>query len=207
MNSILKYTALVLLCGLFLLPSLSNAQEKSDPKKQETPKAQTDVSNSDETEFEFPDVEGWTKSVKRYDPSTGLGEMANYDSEEGGRVTVYYYTGGRELIPNDLTSNILKEEMTNAKIGILQLGEMGVYQNIKEAKNDTVTVGGKAGKIKALHSLLYFTAGENDLVSEIFIFPYKNNFVKIRASRPKEKEKNNKTFEAFLSEIDTYFSK
>jgi hypothetical protein len=45
------------------------------------------------------------------------------------------------------------------------------------------------------------------LVSEIYLFGYKNNFVKIRASRPKEGETQNKAFAGLLAELDAHFSK
>lgn len=202
MNLKIRYIFLALFIGLFLMQAGVFAQDTigGDPPKA-AKKDKTDTSK-----FEFPDVEGWEKNISRNDPASGLGDFANYDSKDGGRVTIYFYDAGIEKIPDDLTSRTLKDEMQNAKLGILQLGEMGVYKNIKEAKSDTIMLGGSSGKVKALHSLLYFTAGENDLVSEIFLLPYKNNFLKIRASRPKDQEKN-KTFEKFMSEIDAYFSK
>ena len=38
--------------------------------------------------FTFPEVEGWTNSEVMKTP---VGDMVNYDSEEGGRVTLYFY--------------------------------------------------------------------------------------------------------------------
>lgn len=204
MKTILKYFLLTFLCGLFFLQADVNAQDDAGGRPAEAPKkTTTEKSETNDSDFEFPDIAGWKKSVSSFGGS--LGDMANYDSVEGGRVTLYFYDGGRNLIPDDLTSKILKDEMLNAKAGILQFGERGLYQNIREVKNDTVTLGGKSGKVKALYAQFYFSASGNDLVSEIFLFPFKNNFLKIRASRPKEIEKS-VVFQAFLAEVDAYFS-
>ena len=199
MKSILKYSSLAVLFGLLLLHSAINAQDKSAQGNEPV------ASKSDNLKFTFPEVEGWTSSEVM---NTPVGDMVNYDSEEGGRITLYFYEGVLKEIPDNKRENILMDEMTGAKLGILQLGEMGIYKNIKEAiKDETVMLGGKSGKVKSLHSLLYFSASDEDIVSEIYVFSYNDHLFKIRASRAKSKEKDNRALEKFLTHLDMLYSK
>lgn len=203
MNSIYKCAFLTILCCVFFLNISVNAQDTSGGEPQKSSKS--DVSKTDDSKFEFPEVEGWKNGEVI---NTPVGDMMNYDSEEGGRVTLYFYDGVLKGMPNNEREEIIKEELIRAKLGILQLGEMGIYKNIKEAKKDeTVMLGGKSGKVKSLHSLLYFSTKDDDLVSEIYVFSYKDHLFKIRASRSKTKENNNKALEKFFSELDSRFSK
>jgi hypothetical protein len=202
MNSIYKYAFLTVFGCLLFFQAGAFAQDKTggEPQKSST----SGVSKTDNSKFEFPEIEGWKNGEVIKTP---VGDMMNYDSEEGGRVTLYFYDGVLKGMPDNERAEIIKDEMTGAKIGILQLGEMGIYQNIKEAvKDETVMLGGKTGKVKSLHSLLYFSTKDDDLVSEIYLFSYKDHLFKIRASRSKTKE-NNKALEKFFSELDTRFSK
>ncbi len=202
MKSIIKYTFLSLLFGLIIFQNGITAQDKSGQSGAPAPSNKTETNTA---KFEFPQVEGWESGDVTKMPSA---DLVNYDSEEGGRVTLYFYDSALKGIANDKRAEIFKEELQRAKIGILQMGELGMYQNIKESvKEQTVALGGKSGKVSALHSLLYFSAGDNDLVSEIFIFSHKDHLFKIRASRPKDKEKDNKALEKFLSHLDAVFSK
>lgn len=199
MKSKIKYPVLAILLGLLFFQIGVDAQDKSAQSGETAPP------KSDNVKFTFPEVEGWTNSEVLKTP---VGDMVNYDSEEGGRVTLYFFDGMLKDLPTKNRENIMKDELTNAKLGILQLGEMGIYKNIKEAiKEETVMLGGKSGKVKSLHSLLYFNARDTDLVSEIYVFSYKDHLFKIRASRAKSKEKDNKALENFLSQLDTQFSK
>lgn len=202
MKSTFKYTFLTLLCGLFIFQNGISAQDKSGQSGAPAPSKKTETNTA---KFEFPQIEGWENGDVTKIQSA---ELVNYDSEEGGRVTLYFYDSALKGIANDKRTEVFKEEMQRAKFGILQMGELGMYQNIKEAvKEQNAALGGKSGKVPALHSLLYFSKEENDLVSEIFIFSYRDHLFKIRASRPKEKEKDNKALEKFLSELDKLFSK
>ncbi|MGI9055498.1 MAG: hypothetical protein ACR2F2_06815 [Pyrinomonadaceae bacterium] len=199
MKSVFKYPVLAIIFGLLLFQSGVNAQDKSAPG------GEPESAKSDSSEFPFPKVEGWKNGEVVKTPA---GDLVNYDSEAGGRVTLYFYDGILKGMADKNRQNVMKDEMRNAKLGILQLGEMGIYKNIKEEiKDETVMLGGKAGKVKSQHSLLYFSARDEDLVSEIYVFSYKDHLFKIRASRSKTKENDNKALEKFFSELDTRFSK
>ncbi|MDQ3798753.1 MAG: hypothetical protein M3384_04830, partial [Acidobacteriota bacterium] len=145
--------------------------------------------------------------IQKY-PVEELGFSVNYESEEGGRVTIYVYNGGKKNIPDDISDKIIKNELNSVKNEIRRVAEMGYYQNLKEVKNDTVTLGGAGGKVKALRTAYNLSAGGRDLTSEIYIFAHQNRFIKIRATRPRDKdESGNKAMNNLLAQIDTMFSK
>jgi len=225
MRSILKYTVLAVFCGFFMMQSVATAQDKPAPEKAEkaekadkTDKTKTSE-KSDKTEglapvtlkdlvVDFPDVNGWEKNEIQKYPTEELGFSIDYESREGGKVTIYVYNGGRKSISNDLSDKAVKGELDNAKSEIRKVADMGYYENVKEVKNDTITLGGSGGKVKALRTLYNLSAGGRDLTSEIYIFAHQNRFIKIRATRLRDKdETGNKAVVSLLSEIDKMFSK
>ena len=223
MRSIFKYALLAVFCGFFLMPTEITAQdngkaapaEKSDKTKKTDKTDKTDKSVNGvapvtlkDLAVDFPDVEGWNRDEIQKYPSEELGFSINYESEEGGRVTIYVYNGGKKNIPDDLSDKILKNELNNARGEIRKVADMGYYQDVKEVKNDTVTLGGAGGKVKALRSLYNLSAGGRNLTSEIYLLAHQNRFIKIRATRPRDKDENgNKAVAALLAEIDAMFSK
>lgn len=226
MRIALKFTILAILSVLFLMPV--SAQEKTDPgsarpKKTDdsttvkiptTKMPEQQKSRSNNEGIEFPEIEDWERgSITTFpnpatrQPDPALGYSIGYQSEEGGRVTIYVYNGGLKSIPNDINSEVVKEEIERAKSEIFQIGKMGLYQGVREVKFETVTLGGAKGKVKSLRSLLYFKVKGEEMDSEIYLFSYKNNFIKIRATRPKsDNGAENKAFMNLLAEIDKLFA-
>lgn len=218
----IKFTILTILSVLFLLPAFVSAQEKTDPgsakdkssdkltikkiddavKKPEEPARRVNGAK-----FDFPEVEGWERGDVQNFPSAALGYSVTYESEDGGRATVYVYDGGLKSIPDGVNDKVVKEEIERAKNEIIQIGRLGIYEGVKEIKNDTVTLGGSTGKVKALRSLFHFRVKGEALDSEIYLFGYNNNFIKIRSTRPAADGADNKALLALLVEIDKLFAK
>jgi hypothetical protein len=183
----------------------NNKTDKTD-KKDKTPNDLAPITLND-LAVNFPDVEGWEKSEIQKYPTEDLGFSINYESRHGGRVTIYVYNGGKKKIADGVTDKVIKEQLNKAKDEIKQVAEMGYYENLKELKNDTVTLGGTEGKVKVLYTLYNFGSGEKYVASEIYIFGHRNRFIKIRATRLRDKnETGNKMVADLLKEIDTFFS-
>ena len=155
-------------------------------------------------DVKFPEVEGWELSSRQQYPTPEMGYSHNYASDSG-RVTVYVYNGGRTSIPNTLTG-LVAEEVKMTQAGIMMFVERGSYESAKELKNETVTLGGAKGKVKALHVLYALRAGGRDLDSHIYLFPYNNYFVKIRMTGPPAKEPSTQSL-ALFEALDLLFSK
>lgn len=135
----------------------------------------------------FPVVEGWEQGDKATYPSAELGYSIPYQSETGGIVTVYVYNGGLTKIPDGIDDSSVKNEIKKAENDIKAYGEAGYYQDVKLIKSETVTLGGTGGSLKALYSLFSFKVRGAAVDSEIYLFGYKDQFIKIRATRAKVK--------------------
>lgn len=222
MRTILKFKILMILWILLLTPLLVSAQEKTDPgsAKEKNPdkltikkiddavkKPDAPVLKSDKNSVELPAIEGWERGDVQTYPSAALGYSVTYQSEDGGRATVYVYDGGLKSIPDGANDKVIKEEIDRAKNEIVQIGRLGIYEGVKEVKNDTVTLGGANGKVKALRSLFYFKVKGEELDSEIYLFGYNNKFIKIRSTRAAAAGGENKALSAFLAEIDKFFAR
>lgn len=155
-------------------------------------------------DVKFPEVEGWELSSRQQYPTPEMGYSHNYESDSG-RVTVYVYNGGRTSIPNTLTG-LVAEEVKMTQAGIMMFVERGSYESAKELKNETITLGGAKGKVKALHVLYALRAGGRDLDSHIYLFPYNNYFIKIRMTGPPAKEPSAQSL-ALFEALDLLFSK
>jgi len=222
MNSVFRYMILTVFCGLFALHSTAAAQDDSSgsptgkPSKIEKTEKTEKVTKKpnglasvtlEDLAVNFPEVEDWEQSEIQKYPTEDLGFSIDYESSEGGKVTIYVYKGGQKQIPDDISDKIIKNELNKAKGEIQKVADMGYYDNLKEVKNDTVTLGGTSGKIKSLHTLYNFSARNQNLASEIYIFGHKNRFIKIRATRSRNNnESGDKMVAELLAELDTFFS-
>lgn len=223
MRSIFKYTILAVFCGLFAMQSAVFAQdnksgdesgkpskvEKTDKTEKPTKKNPNGLATVtlEDLAVDFPEVENWEQGEIQKYPTEDLGFSVNYESEEGGRVTVYVYKGGQPKIPDDIADKVIKNEFNKAKGEIEKAAQLGYYENLKEIKTETITLGGTSGKIKALRTIYNFSARDREFASEIYIFGNKNRFIKIRATRQRDdNETGNKMVGDLLKEIDSYFS-
>lgn len=172
---------------------------------QSTVTAKSDVPFNPQS-MEFPTVEGWSSSEKSKVPGeTAPSAFINYDSTDRERVSVYVYSRGAK-IPDDLTGTV-KDEFDGAIQALHTFVEMGIYSNLKIIKNETATIGGTAGKVKALRALLTFEAGGTKLNSEIYVFPYKGHIAKLRISRPAALPSEGPAYLKILKTLDELFSK
>lgn len=198
----LKISILTIICGLLLLSSVVYSQEKNDTNPASVPPLMPKNVKKD-----LPEITGWEKSgsLNMSDPSEDY--IVDYQSESAGRVTVYVYSRGLSAVPNGVKDALIIDELAGAKGAIFQLAEVGIYTDVKEIKNETVTLGGKSGKIQSLHSNFTFKAKGTPLVSEIFLFGKQNKFIKIRATRPKSQETSGQAaMDTLLSELDKFFA-
>ena len=96
---------------IVVLLSISASAQK--PESKPAPSASpTPIKLERETSFNgdvtFPEVDGWELGDKYRYPTAALGYSVNYESDTS-RVTVYVYTGGRKVIPNDLNGVVADE--------------------------------------------------------------------------------------------------
>lgn len=190
-------------------PAEQTAKPSETPVKPQTAKpeaAKPQVADKS-APLEFPEVEGWIADEVRYYPVKELGYSVNYNSKTGGRVSVYVYDKGLKTISDDLTKDVLKDEIELAAQDIFKAKELGAYQKVKQEKSDQIVLGGTNGKTAALRRTFTLVVNDRELTSEIYLFGFQNNFIKIRATRPKiEGETENAALVELFAEIDRFFA-
>lgn len=154
-------------------------------------------------EITFPEVENWEQSEVTTYPQAELGYSVSYDREGGSRVTVYVYNGGRTSIPDKLDGAIA-DQLASAKEEIKMVAEMGVYKNVKETKSNVKTLAKTGGKVAVVHAAFTLEARGTKLNSSIYVFPFKNHFIKLRITSPIE---NDESFDADLDALLTALDK
>ena len=188
-------------------PSETPVKPQTAKPESAKPEASKPGSADKTASIEFPEVEGWSASEIRNYPVKELGYSIGYNSETGGTVTIYVYDKGLKTIPDDLTHDLLKDEIEIAAKDIFKAKELGAYQKVKQEKSDQIVLGGTSGKTGALRRTFTIVVKERELTSEIYLFGFQNNFVKIRATRPKiEGETANAAVAALFAEIDGLFA-
>lgn len=156
-------------------------------------------------EITFPEVENWEQSEVTTYPQAALGYSVSYDREGGSRVTVYVYNGGRTSIPDKLDGPVA-DQLASAKEEIKMVAEMGVYKNVKETKSNVKTLAKTGGKIAVVHAAYTLEARGTKLNSSIYVFPFKNNFIKLRITSPIETDESFEAdMDALLAALDKLF--
>ncbi len=180
---------------------------KPDQSTKTAPVVQPTPEKIGSLKVNFPEVEGWELSDPYFYPTPDAGHSVNYDSPGNGRVTVYVYTGGHKKISDELSGPV-KDELEMAKAAIKSAGEQGIYKDVKELKTEKIVLGGSAGKVNVLRSKFTLSRDGNKLASEIYVFPYRNNIIKLRVTRPVSAgAEGDASFAKLLSEMDAVFSK
>jgi len=197
---------LLLLFAVLTFVHTATTQDKPKPDDPKPPlKLESDLPF--DGNVDFPDVDGWERSRKIVYPQKELGYSVNYESEEGGRVTVYVFNAGHKVIPDELKGPVAAE-LKRAKGEIRAVADLGRYQDLKEIKTpEQIVLGSGDAKITALFAKYTFAVGDDDLDSEIYVFPYRNYLVKIRSTRPMSRDGKNAEVDRLLVEIARLFSK
>ena len=202
-----RSAALLIAAVLFLcLPAVGqkNDQAASPAAKKSTPMTRAD-GDAAANALKFPTVEGWAGTEKRPIPSPGDGYTVGYNYPGYGAVTVYVYSHRMDKIPDEL-AGVIKDELEGAAGAIRQVASMGVYSDVKEGKTETIVLGGAQGKVKVLRTQFALTRGEQKMNSEIYVFPYKNNIVKLRVTRSASaSDEMNDSFANLLAALDGVF--
>jgi hypothetical protein len=194
-----RYLFLIVLFGLIFLQNPVFAQDNVQK--------QNNADVSDKLEISFPEVENWNKSEIHTYSTPELGYSVNYRSKEAGYVTVYVYDGGEKQIADGVSDRKIEEQLINAENEIYAFVESGSYDDAQKLKSDIITLGGKSGKVRVLRSIFFIGRKEQKLYSEIYVFGYKNHFIKVRASRPFDVyETENELMLKLFMEIDRLFS-
>ena len=134
---------------------------------------------------------GWTRSEPRSLPPSDNGFTVGYEHDSGLAVTLYQFTRGLTVVPGELDSAAVQEEMQRAKRGIEQAVQLGYWQTAKEADSGTVPLGDS--HLKALWSQYHLTVDGMTLASDIYVWSHANTFFKLRCTCRTEEVSSNQT--------------
>jgi len=114
----------------------------------------------------------------------GLGIGINYDGT-GIRVTIYAYTSGMEVIPEDLNSPVLREHFRQIIGDVMQAEKRGWIQNLEKISEGEIIWDETRMTPKSLHASFRFVKKGSRRLSHIYLMAYKNHFIKVRLSYDK----------------------
>jgi hypothetical protein len=194
---------LIAVSFLSLAVAAQKPESKPSPPASPTP-LKLERGSAFDGNVKFTEVEGWELSEKYQYPSAELGYSVNYEGPTS-RVTVYVYTGGRKSIPAEL-GGIVADEMKKAKTELQAAVDAGLYEAADAGKTESITIAKEKGLVKTLYTPLKIKARGNQLHSEIFIFPYNNYFIKIRATHRNQEAATAEDFVALRAALDLLFA-
>ena len=141
---------------------------------------QIDENSDAEPAFKLPDVKNWQRGEIRGLPADDSGFSVAYDSRSGGTVTLYQYTRGETDIPDQLGFSGVKREFNDAKDSISAAAKMGIWDSAKELSSKTIKLGNSSRQ--ALWARFELTKDGSTTKSEVFVWAYNNNYIKLRCS-------------------------
>jgi hypothetical protein len=191
-----------LFLALFVFFAITAAGVYAQPKTSPTPTAKMATAN-----LKFPEIDGWVKGESVGMPYDQMGMVVPYNSKNGASVTIYVYNRGLKDIPATLTASV-KDEFDGARKSLFELEKMGLSSNVKEIKSETSKLGGDSGTVSSLYALFSMSIRGENVKSEIYLFPYDHNFVKIRITQKGIGSDALATdLNAFFKSIDSLFAK
>ncbi len=146
----------------------------------------------------LPELDDWDRSEPRSLPPDDHGFTVAYDHRDGVAVTLYQFTRGLRVIPDDLRSGPIQDEMKRAKSGIEQAVQLGYWQAANEIDNGIVPLGDSAKQ--ALWSRYTLTIDGDTVTSDTYIWSHANALFKLRCTG---RSQNSEAETKILSELLT----
>ena len=100
-------------------------------------------------------------------------------------VDVYLYDLGQRTIPADAESDVIRNQLAQARGDVFELGKRGTYANVTDKGDFTVPATGKPRFICASFNYLRGDRVDIDVDSFLCLSSWNNKFVKIRMTAPK----------------------
>ncbi len=134
------------------------------------------------TGMSFPDeLPGMTKTsvIDHEKKHPGFGTSVGYN---GPRIaaTIYVYTMGMTSVPDSIESPDFVSHFRQTAEEIFQAGRQGLWNNVKRTSEEILFIGPPEASRKALCDSFSYSRNNDELLSKLCLFAYKNHFVKIR---------------------------
>jgi hypothetical protein len=115
----------------------------------------------------------------------GLGYALHFGGRPGWMVDVYLYDLGQRTIPADAESDVIKNQLAQARGDVFELGKRGSYAGVTDKGDFNVPASGKP---RFICSSFSYRRGEQvniEVESYLCLSSWKDKFVKVRMTGPK----------------------
>jgi hypothetical protein len=127
----------------------------------------------------------YARTVDFESKSPGLGYALRFAGKPGWMVDVYLYDLGLKTIPADTESDVIKDQLAQARGDVFELGKRGTYAGVTDKGDFKVPATGKPRFICASFSYLRGDRVDIDVESYLCLSSWKDKFVKVRMTAPK----------------------
>jgi hypothetical protein len=127
----------------------------------------------------------YARTIDFESKSPGLGYALRFGGKPGWMVDVYLYDLGLTTIPPDAESDVIKNQLAQARGDIFELGKRGTYANVTDKGDFKVPESGKPRFICSSFGYLRGERVDSDVESYLCLSSWKDKFVKVRMTAPK----------------------
>ena len=125
------------------------------------------------------------RSIDFESKSPGLGYALRFGGKPGWMVDVYLYDPGQRTIPADPESEVIRNQLVQARGDVFEFGKRGTYTDVTDKGDFTVPATGKPRFICSSFSYLRGERVDIDVESYLCLSSWNNKFVKVRMTAPK----------------------
>ena len=127
----------------------------------------------------------YARTIDFESKSRGLGYALRFGGKPGWMVDVYLYDLGQRTIPADAESEVIRNQLAQARGDVFELGKRGTYADVTDKGDFTVPATGKPRFICSSFSYLRGDRVDVDVESYLCLSSWNNKFVKVRMTAPK----------------------
>ncbi len=127
----------------------------------------------------------YVRTVDFESKSPGLGYALRFGGKLEWMVDVYLYDLGLKAIPADAESDVIRNQLVQARGDVFELGKRGTYGNVVDKGDFTVPATGKPRFICTSFGYLRGERVDIDVESYLCLSSWNNKFIKIRMTAPK----------------------
>ena len=127
----------------------------------------------------------YRQSMNYESRSPGLGYGLRFAGPPGWIVDVYLYDFGLKSIPAEADSDVIKNQLAQARGDVFELGRRGTYANVADKGDFKVPEGGNPRFICSSFSYLRGERVDIDVESYLCLSSWNDKFVKVRLTAPK----------------------
>jgi hypothetical protein len=127
----------------------------------------------------------YERTVDFESKSPGLGYALRFGGKPGWMVDVYLYDLGLKTIAVDAESEVIRNQLAQARGDVFELGKRGTYANVTDKGDFKVPATGKPRFICSNFNYLRGDRVDIDVDSFLCLSSWHNKFVKVRMTAPK----------------------